>query len=45
MKAPAQLLGLESADNADMGDWTDNRGTEVEIKTPKYTRTEEIRLN
>ncbi|MBQ9173647.1 MAG: family 43 glycosylhydrolase, partial [Bacteroidales bacterium] len=76
IEGPGSLLGLESADNTDMGDWTDNvqrayrgrllayirtsgnpgtvkvrftspyiEGAEVEIRTHRYTPTEEIRLS
>ena len=76
IEGPGSLLGLESADNTDMGNWNDEaqrafrgrllayvrtgnnpgrikvrftspylQGTEVEILTHQYARTEDIRLS
>ena len=76
IEGPGQLLGLESANNTDMGNWNDNvqrayrghllayiktdgnpgkikvrftspyiKGAEVELRTHRYSKTEDIRLS
>lgn len=41
VEGPAQLLGLESADNTDMGDWTDNVQRAYRGRLLAYVRTGE----
>ena len=41
VEGPARLLGLESADNTDMGDWTDNVQRAYRGRLLAYVRTGE----